>query len=67
MSGINLYAWTNSSYGTIYTSSETPSSGDTLYDAQGQAITSIAGVIGNISLSSYDSVTNAISIYGEKI
>ena len=33
---MNLYAWTNSNVGTVYTISETPSVGDSYYKSNGE-------------------------------
>lgn len=58
---MNLYAWTYSSY-TIYTASETPSPADTIYNNNGNPITSI-GDYDNLTITNVSEDT--LTVYYE--
>lgn len=60
---MNLYAWTQGTH-TIYTASETPSAHDTIYNASGQAITSV-GDYDQMLITAYNSANNSITVYIE--
>ena len=59
---MNLYAWTNNN-DTIYTSTESPSSGDTLYNVEGEVTTSV-GSYSNIEIMVGGSDSIRISVNG---
>lgn len=49
---MNLYAWKNDTYGVIYTSSDTPSYGDPIYDNTGKIIITLGFSLTNCKVSS---------------
>lgn len=61
---MNLYAWTNRSVGTIYTSTENPDTNSKIYDSSGQEISSIDN-LAFLEITSAN--TESISIYCEPV
>lgn len=62
-----LFAWTNATYGTLYTTSETPSVGDSVYDANGEVITSLENngyTLTNITIASYNLSARTLELNG---
>lgn len=61
---MNLYAWTNSSEGTIYTSTENPDTNSKIYNSSGQEI---GGIDSLMFLEITSANTESISIYCEPV